>query len=843
VYFEDDFHLENPRTFDVVSERSEVVRPVPGTPDKNVNGAPAPPRKALATNAILQEKLSWYMDTIEVHLINSISTASSSFFTALGSLRELYSEAAESVERIKALRAELEALDKKVAVAGLEIVTERRRRENLKQLADATRQLKCVVDSFRLCESLVDDGNLDTSLDAVDALEHLIMGELSQNESQILRTERQPRLRDLRGMTALQSVNSDLETLRSRVGKALEGKILNALLGDLRHHITTVPASDTLKRWSIASQRSRGHNREPSALPRYMALEQTFRLELLTAIKGLHRARYTSTSAAAYKDAFFREMKKIVKRPLPSSDDDDTESIVSTSTMGTRQRSQQERSATLARNLRSLEPGVAEETLVTMYVGVGEALRRLGTQVKVLLDVASTIDDPTAGLGPRSPPHSPNPRPTQAIIDARMSGADTASTTRQLQEEIHQALDMSNLLGQAVDIAQTQVVKILRVRNEQSIQQTPTRFLRYFTINLLFANECEAVSGRSGTSLKNLVNEQIRTYLKQMNDQEQQKLAQGMDSDPWNPKDFSEKDSVLLARVLEASDHDPEAWTIGSKVWQPYDEHADATTNGATSLTNGTTTTTKVRPTAIESESFILPTSATLCLQGLSPYLELITGIPSLTNDIASSLISYLQLFNSRCTQLILGAGATRSVGLKNITTKHLALASQALSFIATLIPHIREFVRRHAGTGASVTALMGEFDRVRRLFLDHVQAISDKLVDIMASRCAVHVKAFRIIDWDRPSLLEEQGERGEVNAYMETLCKETVTLNKVLGKFLPVKKVRVVMEPVFGAYRELLGGAVEGARVVTEEGRERYVFSSTHFELTWWHDIEEGLG
>ncbi|GKT84950.1 hypothetical protein Ct61P_02800 [Colletotrichum tofieldiae] len=55
------------------------------------------------------------MDTIEVHLINSISTASTTFFTALGSLRELHSEAAESVDRIKALRKELEALDEEIA--------------------------------------------------------------------------------------------------------------------------------------------------------------------------------------------------------------------------------------------------------------------------------------------------------------------------------------------------------------------------------------------------------------------------------------------------------------------------------------------------------------------------------------------------------------------------------------------------------------------------------------------------------------------------------------------------------------------------------------------------------
>jgi vacuolar protein sorting-associated protein 54 len=822
VYFEDDFHLENPRTFDVVSERSEVVRPVPGTPDKNSNGNAVAPRKALATNAILQEKLSWYMDTIEVHLISSISTASMSFFAALGSLRELHSEASDSVERIRSLRVELDTLDKKMALGGLEIVNERRRRENLKQLADATHQLKWIVDGVNHCESLVDEGSIEKALDAMDALENLMKGELSGNDAKLIEVDHSLPLRDLRGATALQSVDSDLDTLRHRLGKAFEFRFLGTLLGDLRRHIDSVPSEGTLQRWSSASQRSRGgHNREPSVFPQYLTLDNNFRLELLADLKGLHRARHTSPSAAAYRDAVLREVKSIIKRPLPSSNDDDTESVMSASTMGARQRSQQERSAILARNLRSLEPRSAEETLVKMYVGVGEALRRLGTQVKVLLDVTSTIDDPSAGLGPKSPPRSPNP----PAIDGRLSGSDgnNPSSPRQLQEEIHQALDMSNLLGQAVDIAQNQIVKILRVRNEQSVQQTPTRFLRYFTINLLFANECEAVSGRGGTALKTIVNGQIRDFLKQMGESEQQRLARGMDSDQWNPKDFSEKDSILLARVLEGSDKDPEAWAIGSKVWLPYDESASdiPTTNGKTPLTNGSAKD-KVRPATIDSESFILPASAMLFLHGLQPYMELITGIPTLTTDIASSLISYLQLFNSRCTQLILGAGATRSVGLKNITTKHLALASQALSFITTLIPHIREFVRRHAGSGAAVTSIMGEFDKVKRLYQEHHNSISDKLVDIMAGRAAVHVKSMKAINWD--SKVAELG----VSPYMETLAKETTTLHKVLSKFLPESTVLMIMEPVFKSYKEQWGRAFGDVVVGTEEGKQRCVISQS---------------
>jgi vacuolar protein sorting-associated protein 54 len=505
---------------------------------------------------------------------------------------------------------------------------------------------------------------------------------------------------------------------------------------------------------------------------------------------------------------------------------------MSSSTLGTaKQRTQQEKSTILARNLRALEPEEAEELLRKTYIGVGETLRRLGTQVKVLLDVTSTLGEPSLS-GLKSPPRSPN----IAALDGRMqSGPAKGASSREIQEEIHQTLDMSNLLGQAVDIAQDKIVKVLRVRSEQSTHLSVENFLRYFTLNLLFANECEAVSGRSGTALKNVVNGHIKDFVQQHGEAERQSLATGMEADPWNAKDFTDEDKEQLARILSASTQDADAWTSGGKIWTPPPLSApnflpkaslnasSLTVNGNSGTSTPSTATSKatVRPAVIESESFILPVSAVLCLHGLSSFLHLNTGIPSMTSEIAISILSYLTLFNSRCTQLILGAGATRSAGLKNITTKHLALAAQALSFISSLIPHIREFVRRHAGSGSAVSALMGEFDKVRRAYLEHQQSIYDKLVDIMAGRAAAHVKAMKLIDWERT------GKDG-VNAYMETLTKETSTLHRVLSKHLSDMTVRMIMDPVFKSYKEQWGKAYNDVVLGSDAAQSRSEFQAS---------------
>ncbi|KAG7289068.1 hypothetical protein NEMBOFW57_005430 [Staphylotrichum longicolle] len=763
VYFDEDFHLENPRTFDVVSERSEVVRPVGSSDEKGAsNGQAAAPRKALATNAILQEKLSWYMDTVEMHLIQSISTASSTFFTALGSLRELHSEAADSVERIKTLRKELEALDEEVATGGLNLVHQRRRRENVKQLHDAVMQLREIVDGVAVCESLVDAGEVNEALNNIDTLERLMAGEgPDSNQPDI-------QLRDLRGATALQGVSSDLDTLRLRIGKSYETKFLNTLLTDLKTHVEQVSTQEVLMRWN--------------------------------------------TAATMYREAALREIRTIIRQQMPSSNDDDNESLMSTSTRtGGKQRSQQERSITLARNLRALEPQEAEELLVNMYVGVAEALRRLSTQVKVLLDVASSIGDSSNASGVRSPLSSPPFSPT---------ARQTSGAAQEAQEEIHRAVDIANFLGQAVDVAHEKIVKVLRVRSEQSKRLGLLWFLRYFTLNLHFANECEAISGRSGTTLKTLVNGHIKDFIQYHGDAENQKLAQGMESDQWNAADFGDKDTELLNSILESSTRDAAAWAAGTQIWIP---HPDTEASGEdvdvlSAQTNGASKT-KTRSAVIESESYLLPNSAVSCMHGVARFLHLMSAIPSMTADISGSLIAYLQLFNSRCTQLILGAGATRSAGLKNITTKHLALASQALAFIAAIIPHVREFVRRHCGTGSAASAVMGEFDKVRRAFQEHQNNIYDKLVEIMSGRALAGTKRLKA----------EAG--GAANEYMETLAKETTTLHRNLTKHLPEGTVRMIMMPVFRNYKDTFGAAYQGVELKTEQGRERMLRDVEFFQ------------
>ncbi|KIW13519.1 hypothetical protein PV08_08707 [Exophiala spinifera] len=804
VYSEEDFHLENPRTFDIVSEHSEIVR--------DPNEAPSG-RKSLATNAILQEKLSWYMDTVEVHLVNSISTASKSFFSALGSLRELHNVAADSVGRIQKLRKELAKLDKEMALDGLKVVNLKQRRDNVRQLAQTIMQLEDIVVSVQNAEDKVEKGEIDEALDELDNTELLMAGK----EATVSTTEETLRYkpRDLRRIRALEGASDDLTQLRLRAGRGYETRFHGRLLGDIRRHVDNTETLATLQRWGSAYTRPKpGQKRVPSSFPGYMNIGSELRSELEAEMRGLSRARYTTQAATTFRAIVLREMKSMIRKQMPSSSDDDNVSTVSASTMGGRTRSQQEKSSILARNLRALDAEDWYKMLASIYTNISEGLRRLSVQVKILLDITSNLPEHML----KSPPTSPDP----ATVD-RVRSPGRPRATSSVQAEMQQVLDLSSLLGEGVDLVQTQITKVIKVRAQQNAELPLNDFLRYFTLNRLFADECEAISGRTGTALKTVIDSQIKDFVNRFGESQKHDVIKVMDSDKWDAKDFGDRENEILSHILEASTSDAVSWVESTMIWQPA---ANGMKDSNGSATNGSTgATAKVRSAVVDEQKYILPESALAMLQSMESFQHLAASIPSMSQEVATSLLDTLKFFNSRSSQLILGAGATRSAGLKNITTKHLALSSQALSFIVALIPYVREFFRRHVPS-STTGQIMTEFDKVKRLFQEHQSGIHEKLVDIMSGRAAMHVKSMKTIDWEEAA----KNKATPVSPYMETLAKETGTLQKVLAKHLPEPVVAAIMVPVFASYREQWTNAYQEVVLKSVAAKERLVADAEFF-------------
>jgi vacuolar protein sorting-associated protein 54 len=111
------------------------------------------------------------------------------------------------------------------------------------------------------------------------------------------------------------------------------------------------------------------------------------------------------------------------------------------------------------------------------------------------------------------------------------------------------------------------------------------------------------------------------------------------------------------------------------------------------------------------------------------------------------------------------------------------ALASQSLSIIIAFIPYIREGFRRHLDT--TQYGLLPEFDKLKVAYQEHQNEIHAKLISIMGERLAFYCRSLSELQWDTPASQTDGQPPPSPNLYMQGLMKETVTLHKVLSKYL----------------------------------------------------------
>jgi vacuolar protein sorting-associated protein 54 len=98
LYFKEDFALEDGPTFHAACPFTNGV-----------------------ANLSLQEKLTQYLDVVEVHLVKEISLRSNSFFEAQGQLEDLNGKIVEGCDRIRELKETIRVLDKNLVESAMEI--------------------------------------------------------------------------------------------------------------------------------------------------------------------------------------------------------------------------------------------------------------------------------------------------------------------------------------------------------------------------------------------------------------------------------------------------------------------------------------------------------------------------------------------------------------------------------------------------------------------------------------------------------------------------------------------------------------------------------------------------
>jgi vacuolar protein sorting-associated protein 54 len=218
--------------------------------------------------------------------------------------------------------------------------------------------------------------------------------------------------------------------------------------------------------------------------------------------------------------------------------------------------------------------------------------------------------------------------------------------------------------------------------------------------------------------------------------------AKLVEDEQWGPTLVSAALQRTVDVLIDSAVKDAPELVIQPPPTTPTPNSTSGTTPDSTALPNPEPASAAKKHIKIEDKTYFTVPATSEVLGLVVDYLKVIVNLNMLTTDTMSRIIEFLKAFNSRTCQVVLGAGAMRSAGLKNITAKHLgsfplhvpiflcltvdsALASQSLSIMVALIPYVRETFRRHLSQKQAV--ILVEFDKLKRVRMaeTHVSLVS----------------------------------------------------------------------------------------------------------------------
>eukprot|EP00890_Picochlorum_soloecismus_P003656 jgi/Picsp_1/4291/NSC_01800-R1_protein vps54 len=179
------------------------------------------------------------------------------------------------------------------------------------------------------------------------------------------------------------------------------------------------------------------------------------------------------------------------------------------------------------------------------------------------------------------------------------------------------------------------------------------------------------------------------------------------------------------------------------------------------------------------------------------------------STDVAHRVIELFRLFNGKTCQLVLGAGAMQTAGLKSISVKHLAISCEQIDLLLLLSSFLRKFFSEKVSSRKQLL-LNNEFDRVQKDLTLHKTEVCQKIVSI-------------------------------ANEMIVPLMKEA---SIVLLSFLRQETYKGHLEP---RYKDLIDTSLQKLRLVTgivhptlSQTESQFILNSIMQESTMW--LKDGL-
>ncbi|CAG8473470.1 8718_t:CDS:10 [Cetraspora pellucida] len=879
IFFDPDFDLKNPKTFDIVCEKTEDI-------ENNIDSL------SISTNAIIQEKLYLYLDTVEIHLVNEISLRSSSFFTALSNLRVLHSETLECISQINSLRKKLARIENSQVKRGLEVVRLKRRRENIAKLYKGIRMIAEIRSTQPLIQMLLGQGDYFSAMDFIEKVNIILSYGKGQSFKVPMSAKDDPRaiiirklniitkeiksfgVLNLQKVKALTYFSERLNEMDKMIGITMENDFLSVLFSDFNEHIKNVNTINAINILYNNSSHLAKNNVTSVVISDNLVTEKEERLKIRIGplLLGLCEMNRFESALQTYRERMVDEIKCITQYfqssiPLDDAveDQSDDDPLM-------------EYSSQITNLIKETSFDAFLEVLSYIYVVLLESIKKIAVYNEVfssiLIDIPNTDleihseknlienekDLPNNNLQADDDNNSKESTEIEITtaetqnehIESKNSKFRTAlkfttgiksiikkttffttksqaslpeitpkisestspnSQTSEILDNNNYAKitsDSSQIIFVVTDLAHVWCANLISIRADQNAQLNQKDFYRLFNITWAFVLECESLCGRACYGLRGTITSQAKAFLNNFHAEKIKQEAASVENEQWAqaevPIHFQQTVNQIVAAAVKG---------LSDFRYNPLDcknENEQIVLNNSDTKQNHIDNIGKY--IFVEERRFFMVGCGLTLLRILDDYLGYMANIPVLTVETMNKITEVLNLFNSRICQVILGGGARHSAGLKIITARHLALASQSLGAIITLIPFIRECIRNNLSDKQMI--MLTEFDRIKRDYINHQNEVHAKLVSIMDTRLLVHLKSFGSITWD------ESNKKNGPNSYIELLVKEIIKLHNVLNKILPQEILQKVMSDVLKSSNVKLAEEIAKVNIYTPAGKER---------------------
>ena len=268
--------------------------------------------------------------------------------------------------------------------------------------------------------------------------------------------------------------------------------------------------------------------------------------------------------------------------------------------------------------------------------------------------------------------------------------------------------DLADIVCSSAELSNTQAAKVISYRAEQHSALELVDFLTFFNDSWAFVIKCETICRRMIVGLRGTVVGQVsyfclafehntdnvfptfqaKLFLQAFHQARISRSAKLVEDELWNPTEVTPGLQQITNTIVDSAVRDPPDLIIKSEdtIFSPstvsFPTPSPTTTSSIAqsfsalipkSMSNGSSSApASTKHLRIEERTHYVVSATAEVLTLLLDYLRVVINLPMLTTDTMSRVVEFLKSFNSRTCQVVLGAGAMRSAGLKNITAKHL---------------------------------------------------------------------------------------------------------------------------------------------------------------------------